>query len=302
MKDIIIRATALNNTVRVSSVITTGIVEEARQKHKLSPLACAALGRIMTANLLLTWGLKGEGSLTVRFLGDGPLGGAISQAYSDYTVRGYIANPYAELPLTEEGKLNVGGGIGNGQLNITKDLGLKEAYSGTTDIISGEIGEDIAQYLLDSEQTPSLVSLGVLVDIDYKVIASGGIIVQALPGAPENVLDMIEEKAILSKGVSILINNGLDAKGLLEEYFQGIDFKVLEEHEVSFDCKCSKERFENSLFALGKEELSSIVANEEECETRCHFCNETYTFHREEIKEIIKSIDEDKKKKQDNKK
>lgn len=169
---------------------------------------------------------------------------------------------------------------------------MKDSYSGTTDIITGEVGDDIAQYLLESEQTPSLISLGVLVDIDYKVIASGGIIVQALPGAPENILDIIEEKAVLSKGVSILINNGLDAKGLLEEYLQGIDFKVLEEHEVSFDCKCSKERFRNSLYALGKEELSSIIDNEGECETRCHFCNEIHTFPKEELQEIMTSMEE----------
>lgn len=296
MKNNIIRAIALNNTIRISSVITTEIVEEARQKHDLSPLSCAVLGRIMTANLLLTWGLKGEGSLTIRFLGDGPIGGAISQAYSDYTVRGYVGNPHADLPLTEEGKLDVGGAIGKGQLNITKDIGLKEPYSGTIDIVSGEIGDDIAQYLLESEQIPSLVSLGVLVDIDYKVIASGGIIVQALPGAPENVLDIIEEKAILSKGVSILINNGLDAKGLLEEYLQGIDFKILEENEVAFDCKCSKERFRNSLYSLGTEELSSIINNEGECETRCHFCNEVHVFPKEELQKIVTSIEEDKKK------
>ncbi len=291
MKDIIVRATAMNNTIRVSSVITTGLVEEARQKHNLSPLACAALGRIMTANLLLTWGLKGEGSLTVRFLGDGPIGGVISQAYSDYTVRGYVGDPSVDLPLTEEGKLDVGGAIGSGHLNIMKDIGLKEPYSGTTDIITGEVGDDIAQYLLESEQTPSLISLGVLVDIDYKVIASGGIIVQALPGAPEDILDIIEEKALLSKGVSILINNGLNAKGLLEEYLQGIDFKILEEHEVSFDCKCSKERFKNSLYALGKEELSSIIDNEGKCETRCHFCNEVHIFPREELQEIMTAIE-----------
>jgi len=289
MKDKIVRATALDNTVRISSVITTGVVEEARQRHNLSPLACATLGRIMTANLLLTWGLKGEGSLSIRFLGDGPIGGAISQAYSDYTVRGYVGNPSVELPLTEEGKLNVGEAVGAGQLNIMKDIGLKEPYSGTVDIVTGEIGEDIAQYLLDSEQTPSLVALGVLVDIDYKVIASGGVIVQALPGAPENVLDLIEEKVVLSKGISILINNGLDAKGLLEEYLQGVEYKILEENDVKFDCKCNKERFKNGLYSLGKEELSSILESDEECETRCHFCNEVHTFSKEEIKEIIDS-------------
>lgn len=296
MKDKIIRAMALNDTIRISSVITTGVVEEARQRHDLSPLACAALGRIMTGNLLLTWGLKGEGSLSLRFLGDGPIGGAISQAFSDYTVRGYVGNPYVDLPLTEEGKLDVGGAIGAGQLNIMKDIGLREPYSGTIDLVSGEVGEDIAQYLLDSEQIPSLVALGVLVDIDYKVIASGGVIVQALPGAPENVLDLIEKRVILSKGVSILINNGFDAKGLLEEYLHGIDYKILEENDVKFDCKCNKERFRNGLYSLGREEILSILESEEKCETRCHFCNETHVFSREELEEIVKDLEEDKKK------
>ena len=176
-------------------------------------------------------------------------------------------------------------------MNIMKDIGLSKPYSGTIEIVSGEIGEDIAQYLLESEQTPSLVALGVLVDIDYKVIASGGVIVQAFPGAPENVLDMIEEKFILGKGISILSNNGLDAEGLLKEFLQGIDYKVLEEHEVKFECKCSKERFKNGLYSLGKEELQKMIDKHEKCETRCHFCNEEYVFSEEELKEIIESID-----------
>ncbi len=290
MKDQIIRATALNNTIRISSVITTGIVEEARTRHHLSPVGCAALGRAMTANLLMTWGLKGEGSLTIRFLGDGPIGGVISQAFSDYTVRGYVGNPDLDLPLTAEGKLDVGSAIGSGQLNITKDIGLKDPYSGTTDLVSGEIGDDIAQYYLESEQIPSLVALGVLVDIDYKVIAAGGVIVQALPGAPENVLDLIEEKFLLGKGISILINNGKDAKGLLDHYLEGIDYKLLEEYDVAYDCKCSKERFKNGLYTLGTSQLQEIIENDGQCETRCHFCNDMHTFDEDELKEILDSI------------
>lgn len=291
MKNTLIRATALNDTIRISTVVTTDLVEEARQRHDLSPLACAVLGRAMTANLLLTWSLKDRGSITIRFLGDGPIKGAISQAYPDYTVRGYVGNPYLDLPLNEVGKLDVAGAIGQGQLNITKDIGLGEPYSGTIDIVSGEIGQDIAQYLLDSEQRPSLVSLGVLVDIDYKVIASGGLIVEALPGAADDVLDIIEERAVLSKGISILINNGKDAKKILEDYLDGIDFKILEEHEVSYDCKCSKERFATALYTLGKEELTKILEEEKTCETRCHFCNEMYTFSEEELSDIISDLE-----------
>lgn len=290
MKDQIIRATALEDTLRVSTIITTGIVEEARQRHNLTPLGCAALGRAMTANLLMTWGLKGEGSLTVRFLGDGPIGGVITQAYSDYTVRGYVGNPSLNLPLTEEGKLDVGNAIGKGQLVITKDIGLKEPYTGTTDIVSGEIGDDIASYYLESEQIPCLVALGVLVDIDYKVIAAGGVMVQAMPGAPEKVLDMIEEKFLLGKGVSILINDGKDAEGLLNYYLEGHDCKVLEKHDVSYKCPCSKERFKNGLYTLGSEQLLDIAESEELCETRCHFCNDLYSFDKHEINEIIKDI------------
>lgn len=290
MKNTLIRATALNDSIRISTVVTTDLVEEARQRHGLSPVACAALGRIMTANLLLTWSLKDQGSITVRFLGDGPLGGAISQAYPDYTVRGYVGNPSLDLPLNEIGKLDVAGAIGQGQLNITKDIGLREPYSGTTDIVSGEIGQDIAQYLLESEQSNSLVALGVLVDIDYKVIASGGLIVEALPGAPEDVLDIIEERAVLSKGVSILINNGKDARGLLEEFLQGIDYKILEEHEVAYSCRCSKERFKTTLYTLGIEDLSSIMEEDGQCTTRCHFCNEEYYFSSQDLEDILKDL------------
>lgn len=290
MKDTIIRAMALDNTLRVTSVVTTNLVEEARQKHHLSPLACAALGRTMTANLLLSWGLKGEGSLSLRFLGDGPIGGVISQAFPDNTVRGYVGNPYVELPLNEQGKLDVGGAIGRGQLNIMKDIGLRDPYSGSIEILTGEVGEDVAAYLLESEQIPSLVALGVLVDIDYKVIASGGIIVQAFPGAPEDVLDRIEEKFILGKGVSILIHKGLDAESLIKEYLPEIDYHILEENEVRFDCKCSKERFKTGLYTIGKEELEDILCKEGKCETRCHFCNEVHIFEQEELQEIIDSI------------
>ncbi len=297
MKNTLIRATALNDTIRISAVVTTDLVEEARQRHGLTPLACAVLGRIMTANLLLTWSLKDQGSITIRFLGDGPIKGAISQAYPDYTVRGYVGNPYLDLPLNEVGKLDVAAAIGQGQLNITKDIGLREPYSGTIDIVSGEIGQDIAQYLLDSEQIPSLVSLGVLVDIDYKVIASGGIIVEALPGAADDVLDIIEERAVLSKGISILINNGKDARGILEDYLQGIDFKILEEHDVAYDCKCSKDRFTSALYTLGQEELKKILEDNEICETRCHFCNEVYTFSKEELANILVDIEADREKK-----
>lgn len=290
MENKIIRAMALDNNLRVTAIINTEVVEEARRRHDLSPLAAITLGRIMAANQLLTWGLKGEGSVTLRFLGEGPIGGAITQAYSDGSVRGYVGNSQVALPLTKEGRLDVSGAIGEGSLYITKDIGLREPYTGTIPLISGEVGDDIAKYLTDSEQVPSLVSVGVLVDIDNKVIASGGIIIQAMPDAPEDALDKIEENAFIAKGISILINNGASVEDIIKEYLQDIDYNILEETDVRYECNCSKEKVKTALYSLGAEDLQDLLEKEGKCESRCHFCNENYVVEKEEIEEIIEDI------------
>ncbi|SMB93456.1 molecular chaperone Hsp33 [Desulfonispora thiosulfatigenes DSM 11270] len=296
MQNNIVRSTALNGTLRVSSVITTNVIDEARLKHDTFPVATAALGRVITGTLLLSWGLKEEGTITVRVLGDGPLGGIIAIANSQGEVRGYVQEPHVYLPLNSAGKIDVGGGVGAGSLYITKDLGLERPYTGSTPLITGEIGDDLAKYLLDSEQTPSLVSLGVLVDKDNSVLASGGIIIQALPGAEEEALIKIEENLKDVKPISTLIKEGLDAKGLIGEYLKGIDIKILDEKPVMFKCECSKDKLENILISLGDKEIKDIVETEGRAEIRCHFCNEEYLFNKDDLEKLVEEINNNKNK------
>jgi len=288
MWDSIVRATALNNTIRVSAVVTTKLTNEASLRHQTFPVATAALGRVMSAALLLTWGLKGEGAITVRVFGDGPLGGIIADANTEGEVRGYVQNPHVDLPLNNRGKLDVGGGVGGGNLYITKDIGLKEAYTGSIPLVSGEIGEDIASYLTRSEQIPSLVSLGVLVNPDFSVEASGGIIIQVLPDTPEEVLEKIEENTAKLKPISTLVKEGNGPKELIALYLQGIDINYLEEKPVNF--KCSEDRIKNILVSLGKEELKDMIKKEGKGEITCHFCNEIYTLSKTELEDILENI------------
>ncbi|KJS81468.1 MAG: hypothetical protein JM58_16900 [Peptococcaceae bacterium BICA1-8] len=290
MWDSIVRATALNNTIRVSAVVTTKLTNEASLRHQTFPVATAALGRVMSAALLLTWGLKGEGAITVRVFGDGPLGGIIADANTEGEVRGYVQNPHVDLPLNNKGKLDVGGGVGVGNLYITKDIGLKEAYTGSIPLVSGEIGEDIASYLTRSEQIPSLVSLGVLVNPDFSVEASGGIIIQVLPDTPEEVLVKIEENTAELKPISTLINEGNGPKELIALYLKGIDINYLEEKPVNFRCKCSEDRIKNILVSLGEEELKDMIKKDGKGEVTCHFCNEIYTLSKAELEDILENI------------
>lgn len=294
MENKIVRATALNGTLRVSSVISTGVVEEARVKHDTFPVASAALGRVLTGALLLSWGLKEEGTITVRVLGNGPLGGILAVANSEGQVKGYVQEPHLHLPLNNLGKLDVGGAVGGGSLYITKDIGLKTPYTGSTSLITGEIGDDIAKYLVESEQTPSLVSLGVLTETDNSVSAAGGVIIQAFPEADEDALIKIEENIENLKAISTLIKEGVDAKGLLAEYLKGIDLKILEEKTVSFKCACSKEKLENILINLGDEEIRDIIDTEGQAQIKCHFCNEDFFFNKTELQGLREEIKKNK--------
>ncbi|MGI6224755.1 MAG: Hsp33 family molecular chaperone HslO [Peptococcales bacterium] len=291
MWDSLVRATALNNTIRVSAAVTTKLTNEASIRHLTSPVATAALGRVMNSALLLTWGLKGEGdTITVRVFGDGPLGGIIADANIRGEVRGYVQNPEIQLPLKSKGKLDVGGAVGQGTLYITKDIGLKEPYTGSIPLVSGEIGEDIASYLAQSEQIPSLVSLGVLVKPDCFVEASGGIIIQALPNTPEEVLEKIEANTENLLPISTLIKEGKGPKEIIEMYLKGIDVDYLEEKPVNFKCKCSIERAKGILISLGKEELTDILNKEGKSEIICHFCNDIYTFNKDELEKILEEL------------
>lgn len=288
--DKMIRAMAYDGQVRVSAVNSTQLVEEARKRHDTSPVATAALGRTLSSALLLSWGLKGEGLVTVRILGDGPLGGVIVTATADGLVRGYVQEPHVDLPLNEKGKLDVGGAIGQGSLYITKDIGLKEAYTGTVPLVSGEVGDDVASYLMQSEQTPSLVAVGVLVNPDWSVAASGGIIIQAMPNADEQILSDIEGNLMNVLPVSTLINQGATVEELINCYLPTEDIIYLEENPVAFQCNCSDERISGLLKSLGRIELEDVLAKEGQAEITCHFCGEKYHYDHQRLEALIAEI------------
>ncbi|MBR5318413.1 MAG: Hsp33 family molecular chaperone HslO [Peptococcaceae bacterium] len=293
MSDGIIRALAYDGQVRVSAVICTDAVETARQCHDAFPTAIAALGRTMASTLLLSWGLKGEGHITLRIFGDGPLGGIIVTGDAEGNVKGYVQEPQTDLPLNSRGKLDVGGAIGTGDLYISKDIGLKEPYTGSVPLVTGEIGDDVASYLMTSEQTPSVVSVGVLVNADYTVAAAGGIILQAMPNCDEAVLDDLEARLQGARPVSTLINEGAGIADIIRNYLPGVEVQLLEENPVQWHCNCSRDRISGLLKSIGVEELEDMIENDGETEVTCHFCSTRYHFDRSELEEILAGMKED---------
>lgn len=289
MQDKIIRGMAKNGEVRYFAAITTSLVEKARQIHDCFPVSAAALGRILTAASMMGTMLKNSRDLiTVQINGKGPAGTVIATANHEGLVKGYIDNPHVDLPLNSIGKLDVGGAVGkDGKLTVIRDMGLKEPYVGQVPIVSGEVAEDITYYYAVSEQVPSAVSLGVLVDTDYKVIAAGGFILQMMPEADDFTRDIIEFRLneIPSVTKAISETGGLDS--LLAELLDGMDPQNLEEHTPDFFCDCSKERVEKVLLSMGEAELKKLAEEDEITEVCCHFCNKKYAFTREELDELI---------------
>jgi molecular chaperone Hsp33 len=283
MTDHLVKATVPG--VRAFAAVTTGLTEEARRRHDCFPVAAAALGRTMTAALLLAANLKTDEYLTVRIVGDGPLGGVIADAHALGTVRGFVQNPHVSLPLAA-GKLPVGRAVGAGHIHVTRFTGLKQPFSGTAELVSGEIGEDVANYLLVSEQTPSTVALGVLVNPDYTVAAAGGIMVQAMPGAEDAVLAKVEANIAALPPVSDLVYGGADAAAMLLKVFAGLEATVFEPARAAFLCRCSTERVEGMLVSLGRDELAAMAA-EGQAEVRCHFCGEKYTIGGDRLQELL---------------
>lgn len=293
MSDGIIRALAYDGQVRVSAVICTDAVETARQCHDAFPTAIAALGRTMASTLLLSWGLKGEGHITLRIFGDGPLGGIIVTGDAEGNVKGYVQEPQTDLPLNSRGKLDVGGAIGIGDLYISKDIGLKEPYTGSVPLVTGEIGDDVASYLMTSEQTPSVVSVGVLVNPDYTVAAAGGIILQAMPNCDEAVLDDLEARLQGVRPVSSLIHEGAGIEDIIHNYLPGVEVQFLEHNPVQWHCNCSRERISGLLKSIGVEELEDMIETDGETEVTCHFCSTRYHFDKTELEEILAGMKED---------
>ncbi|XID91814.1 Hsp33 family molecular chaperone HslO [Paenibacillaceae bacterium WGS1546] len=293
MKDEIIRGTAWNGGLRVFGARTTAIVGELQRRQDTFPTATAALGRTATAAAMMGIMLKGKERLTAQVKGDGPIGQIAVDANAAGEVRGYVDHPHVHLPSNAQGKLDVAGAVGrSGQLHVTKDLGLKDPYRGSVPIISGEIAEDFTLYFAESEQTPSAVGLGVLVDTDNSVLHAGGFIVQVLPELPEEQLVKLERAVAAMPHVTALLDQGETPEGILR-FLVGDDLTIHQTIEPVFKCQCSRERFERALVTLGRTELRTLIDEDGQAELHCHFCNEKYLFGAEELEALARLADRD---------
>ena len=282
--DEIIRAVTGDGYVKISCITARGIVERARQIHGLAPTAAAALGRTLCAASMLGELMKEEdASLTIRVNGGGPIGSVIAVADSDGCVRGYVDEPQTDLSLRGDGKLDVGGAVGtDGMLTVSRDIGLKEPYVGSVELVSGEIAEDLAQYMVESEQIPAAVGLGVLVDTDRSIKAAGGYIVQLMPGAPEELITKLEDNIfMMDQLTTILSEDGVDA--VAAQVLRGMEPETLERIPVSYRCSCSRERISAALRSCGAGELRSMAADGEPIEVTCQFCDHVYSFAPQEL-------------------
>ncbi len=292
MEDYLIRAITTNKEIRALAVKSTDTVSAAQILHNTTPVATAALGRVITAAVLVGSMVKSGDEISIKVEGDGPAGNIAAEANQYGEVRGYISNPDLEFYRTPEGKLNVAKAVGNGQLSVTKKMKLKEPYTGSVPLVSGEIGEDLSYYFTASEQIPSAVGLGVLVEKDLTVRAAGGFIVQLMPDASEETVDMLEKNIEQISSVSRLIESGLKPEELLEKILDGFDFRVMASKKVEFKCSCSRDGIYNLISGLGEEELKEALAEQGKVEVKCHFCSSIYSFSREEIEELLKETAE----------
>lgn len=288
-KDYIVRGTAANAQVRVFAATTRNLVEEARRRHNTSPVATAALGRLLTAGAMMGCMMKGEKDLlTLQIQCSGPIGGLTVTADSMGRVKGYVNNPEVMLPINSKGKLDVGGALDMGILNVIKDMGLKEPYVGQTVLQTGEIAEDLTYYFANSEQIPSSVGLGVLMNKDNTVAQAGGFIIQLMPFAEERVIAALEEKLSGMTSVTSYLEAGKGPEELLKEIFGDMEVEFTDRIETSFYCNCSKERVEKALISVGEKEIKDMIADGEEVQLHCHFCNSDYAFSIEDLKRILK--------------
>ncbi|AXR14700.1 MULTISPECIES: Hsp33 family molecular chaperone HslO [unclassified Bacillus (in: firmicutes)] len=291
MKDYLVKALAFDGEVRAYSVRTTNTVSEAQRRHDTWRTASAALGRSLTAGTMMGAMLKGDQKLTIKVEGNGPIGPILVDAHANGDVRGYVTNPHVDFEGTEQGKLRVYQAVGTeGFVTVIKDIGMREPFIGQSPIVSGELGEDFTYYFAVSEQTPSSVGVGVLVNGDDSVLAAGGFILQIMPGAQEETISFIEDRLQKIPPVSTLIERGLSPEELLYAVLGEDKIKVLETMDVQFNCTCSRERIESVLISLGKTELEQIREEEEETEVHCHFCNERYKFSKEDITNLIENL------------
>ena len=293
MKDKLVRGTAKDGMVRVIAAITTEMVNDGTSVHECTPLASAALGRMLTAGALMGSTLKSKDeAMTLKINGSGIAKGITVTAHSNAEVKGFIGNPYIELPLNEKGKLDVGGAVGkDGLLYVIKDMGMKDPYVGQVPIHSGEIAEDLTYYFTVSEQTPSAVSLGVLVDKDLSIKAAGGFIIQMMPGADPLLADILMYRLEEIPSITTMINEGKTIEEILEFIFEDMDLKLDEESvEPKYVCDCSRDRVERALISIGEKDLQEIYDEGKEEEIVCHFCNKKYEFTHENIGELLEKV------------
>lgn len=284
MADTLTKAISKDGFFKICAVVSTETANAAHNYHQTMPTASAALGRLLTAGLMMADGLKEEdATLTLQLRGDGPLGILAVVADSKGGVKGYVANPQADLPLREDGKLNVGGGVGKGTLSVIRDLKMKEPYIGQIPIQTGEIGDDLAYYFMQSEQVPSVVALGVLVDRDYTVSCAGGFLIQVMPGCDEKSLTKLENSLQGLMSVTEMLSQGMSGEDIIRYVMLGFEIEMLETVPVGYHCDCSKERMERAIISLGKKEIQDIIDEQGQAEIVCHFCNQAYQFDRDAL-------------------
>ena len=289
MKDYCLRATAANGHIRAFAATTKYLVDEAAAIHRTTPVASAALGRLLTATAIMGLMAGNDSDLiTVNIKGDGPIGGVLATSNGLGRVRGYVHNPQGTLDARPDGKLNVGGAIGNGQITVIKDLGLKEPYVGTLALVSGEVAEDVAGYYAFSEQVPSIVSLGVLVDRDHSIKQAGGFLLQLMPGFDDGLIDALEAKMADFPAVTALLEAGKTPEDVLDMLLADFGYEITDKSPLEFYCNCDRKRVTGALVSMGAKELGEIIEEDGKAEVNCHFCNKHYAFDKDELIDILK--------------
>lgn len=291
MSDYLVRGLGFNGSVRAFAVDSTKAVGEAQRRHMMWPTASAALGRAMTGGVMLGAMLKGDDKVTVKFEGGGPIGALLVDSNAKGGVRGYVSNPQTHFDLNAQGKLDVSRAVGtNGMMSVVKDLGMRDNFTGQTPIVSGEIAEDFTYYFATSEQVPSSVGLGVLVDTDNSILAAGGFIIQLMPNTDDETITKIEERLSGIEPVSHMIQRGLTPEEILEAVLGKENVQILDKMPVHFDCNCSKDRFATAILGLGKKEIQDMIDEDGMAEAQCHFCLETYHYSKEELETFINEL------------
>lgn len=291
MNDYMLRAMTKDGKVRIYAALTTQTCETAKQLHRMNPTPSVALGRTLTAAAMMAGTLKGDkNTITIQIKGDGPIGSILAVTDAQSNVRGYVNNPNFDLPLNDKGKFDIAGAVGKGYLNVITDLGLKEPYIGRVDLVSGEIAEDITFYYAHSEQTPTVMSLGVLVGREGKILNAGGLFMQLMPNCDDETISWLEGCIEKMPPVTKLLEGDKSLEEILAQVLPGREIVTLDTRPVTYRCNCSRERMERNLLSLGLEELEDLAAEQEETELMCHFCQEKYRFTRSEIQSMVDAL------------